>query len=346
MASVEVGILEPGREQGDRTSAGAGARAATGRAARRRTRRRSRRRRRATSPRRSRPAAARPPSRSSRRRCAGPGRPRRRSRSGCPGAAVRPRRTAAASRAAPRPPSATLARQIAPLGETGPPWKSSCGRDTALTQSGSTASSRVWEISFKITPSAPSSSLSRTSTTVRLKTPSASRTLATSRSPGSGSRSAIGGHPFRRQQRLGCRPTWRRVRPIPVSSPPTAMPLQSASTSSGSPTRSGVRGVLHQLADHRVRRGDPDHDEPARGLAAAGRRPGGAACPPTGSGAPAGRRPRRAAPCPRRGTSSAPAGGSGAYRPTQLQPRPPARRPPPPPARPPLPGPQVPPVEP
>ena len=54
------------------------------------------------------------------------------------------------------------------------------------TQSGSTDSSVVCEISFKITPSAPSSSLSSTSTTVWSKTPSVSRALATSRSPGSG----------------------------------------------------------------------------------------------------------------------------------------------------------------
>ena len=107
-------------------------------------------------------------------------------------------RTAAASPAAPRPAAATLARQIAPFGETGPPWNSSCGLDTVLTQSGSTASSGVWEISFKITPSAPSSSQSRTSTTVWLKTPSASSTLATSTSPGVGSRSAIGRAAVRR----------------------------------------------------------------------------------------------------------------------------------------------------
>ena len=81
---------------------------------------------------------------------------------------------------------ATLARQIAPFGETGPPWNSSWGLETVLTQSGSTEASGVCETSFKITPRAPSVSQSKISTTVWLKTPSASRTLATSRSPARG----------------------------------------------------------------------------------------------------------------------------------------------------------------
>ena len=56
----------------------------------------------------------------------------------CRGAAARRRRTAAASPAAPPPAPGTLARQMAPFGETGPPWKSSLGSDTTDTQSGST----------------------------------------------------------------------------------------------------------------------------------------------------------------------------------------------------------------
>src|SRR5215213_2318740 len=83
----------------------------------------------------------------------------------------------------------TLARQMAPFGDTGPPWNNSLGSETASTQSGNTASSGSWEISLTITPRAPSASKSKISTTLWLKTPSASSTLATRRSPATGLRS-------------------------------------------------------------------------------------------------------------------------------------------------------------
>ena len=92
-----------------------------------------------------------------------------------------------------RPPAWRLtvgrhARQIAPFGDTGPLWKSSRGSDTVPTQSGST---RIqWRLGDLIQdhPRRAVSSASKTSTTVWLKTPSASMMLATSRSPATGSR--------------------------------------------------------------------------------------------------------------------------------------------------------------
>ena len=171
-----------------------------------------------------------------------------------------------ASRVAPRPASPRWPGRSPRSATPARRGTAAAALTTTDTQSGSTDSSVVWEISFKITPSAPSSSLSSTSTTVWSNTPSVSSALATSRSPGSGSATLTGA--------LTAQPSaGPATAQQPERQPAQRDADQIGDASDGSPLRPDPGRAWYELADHRVGgEHDGDHGSPERPQRPAGSR--------------------------------------------------------------------------
>ena len=135
-----------------------------------------------------------------------------------------------------------------------PRWARPARRGTAAaarrprsTQSGSTASSGVWEISLRMTPSAPSASAVEHQHHGRVEHPVGQQHAGHQQVPGRGSRSAHRGRSGGRDRRS----ERRTSQPTPTRATPTSRPAHRAGHRCDP-----VEEVLDELADHGVRHED------------------------------------------------------------------------------------------